>query len=181
MDKNIRCNCGNTLKVNTQCPNCREFVIPANQDKQVKIPSRTWYSVKLPGTSAWEYLELTEEGVFENINRGAIVFRGMNFQIENMIGATLVRRVIRRKHAHYFKPVAGFSEVDVYRVLRMFNVTDQTFGHAIKKLLVAGGRGAGKDVTRDVQEAIDTLTRWQELEAEDTTAKQNIAYEDRPL
>jgi hypothetical protein len=180
MDNSIRCNCGNILKVNTQCPNCREFVIPANQDKQVKIPSRTWYSVKLPGCE-WECIELTEEMVFEHISRGAIVFRGKNTMIESMIAKTTVRHVIRRKHAHYFKPVAGFCEVDVYRVLRMFNVTDQAVGHAIKKLLVAGGRGAGKDVTRDVQEAIDTLTRWQELEAEDTTAKQNIAYEDRPL
>ena len=154
-------------------------------DKPVKIPSRTHYSVKLPGSSAWEYLELTEDQVFEDINRGAIVFRGMNFQtLKDM--AELGKNgagepVVKRKHAHYFKPVAGFSEVDVYRVLRMFNVTDQAFGHAIKKLLVAGGRGAGKDVTRDVQEAIDTLIRWQELEAEDSTVKQHIAYEDRPL
>lgn len=72
-----------------------------------------------------------------------------------------------RKHQHYFKPVAGFSEVDVYRLFRMFNVTDQAIGHAIKKLLVAGGRGVGKDINRDVDEAIDTLNRWKELELED--------------
>ena len=29
-----------------------------------------------------------------------------------------------------------------------------------KKLLVAGGRGAGKDINQDIQEAIDTLVRW---------------------
>lgn len=73
-----------------------------------------------------------------------------------------------RKHSHYFKPVpAGVTHIDVYRLLEMFGVTDQALGHAIKKLLVAGGRGAGKDIKRDVQEAIDTLQRWQELREED--------------
>ncbi len=70
-----------------------------------------------------------------------------------------------RKHNHYFKPTP-FESADVYRVLLMFNVTDPCFQHAIKKLLVAGGRGAGKDVNRDVQEAIDTLQRWQEIQTE---------------
>lgn len=74
-----------------------------------------------------------------------------------------------RKHAHYFK-ATPFADADVYRVLRMFNVTDPCLQHATKKLLVAGGRGGGKDISRDVQEAIDTLTRWQEMEAEDAAA-----------
>lgn len=72
-----------------------------------------------------------------------------------------------RKHSHYFKPVpAGVTHVDVYRVLSMFGVTDPCLQHAVKKLLVAGGRGA-KDQSKDVQEAIDTLQRWQEMRAED--------------
>lgn len=72
-----------------------------------------------------------------------------------------------RKHSHYFKDVSHLDTVDVYRVLSLFNVTDQALGHAIKKLLVAGGRGAGKDVTRDVQEAADTLQRFLEMRNED--------------
>lgn len=72
-----------------------------------------------------------------------------------------------RKHRHYFKNVKHLTEVDVYRVLRLYGVTDQAIGHAIKKLLVAGGRGGGKDITRDINEAIDTLQRWQEMEKED--------------
>lgn len=72
-----------------------------------------------------------------------------------------------RKHSHYFKDVSHLDTVDVYRVLSLFNVTDQALGHAIKKLLVAGGRGAGKDVTRDVQEAVDTLQRFLEMRGED--------------
>lgn len=72
-----------------------------------------------------------------------------------------------RAHNHYFKSVAGLEHVDVYRVLQLFNVTDPCIQHAVKKLLVAGGRGAGKDVRRDVQEAIDTMVRWQEMRAEE--------------
>lgn len=72
-----------------------------------------------------------------------------------------------RKHSHYFKDVSSLQTVDVYRVLSLFNVTDPCLQHAVKKLLVAGGRGAGKDIGRDVAEAIDTLTRWQEMRAED--------------
>jgi len=74
-----------------------------------------------------------------------------------------------RKHSHYFKP-CPFAEVDVYRVLALFGVTDPCLQHAVKKLLVAGGRGAGKDIGRDVQEAIDTLARWQEMRAEEAKA-----------
>ncbi len=72
------------------------------------------------------------------------------------------------KHPHYFKPVAGLTHVDVYRVLSLFGVTDPCIQHAIKKLLVAGGRGAGKDISTDVQEAIDSLARWQEMRAEES-------------
>ena len=70
------------------------------------------------------------------------------------------------KHSHYFKSVEGLKFIDVYRVLQLFNVTDPCIQHAVKKLLVAGGRGAGKDINRDIQEAIDTLVRWQEMQTE---------------
>ena len=70
------------------------------------------------------------------------------------------------KHPHYKKPVFGLQFVDVYRVLALFGVTDPCIQHAVKKMLVAGGRGA-KDISQDVQEAIDTLQRWQEMRLED--------------
>lgn len=77
---------------------------------------------------------------------------------------------VRLKHSHYHKNVKGLEFVDVYRVLHLFDVTDQAIGHAIKKLLVAGGRGAGKDIGRDIQEAIDSLERWKEMQVENTHA-----------
>ena len=73
-----------------------------------------------------------------------------------------------KKHSHYFKP-CPYAEIDIYRVLKLFEVTDPCLGHAIKKLLVAGGRGA-KDHYQDVQEAIDTLNRHLDMIIED---KQN--------
>lgn len=76
-----------------------------------------------------------------------------------------------RPHGHYFKPVDGLPHVDVYRVLALFDVTDPALQHAVKKLLVAGGRGAGKDIRQDVQEAIDALLRWQEMRAEDAASR----------
>jgi hypothetical protein len=73
-----------------------------------------------------------------------------------------------RAHNHYFKDVRKLDFVDVYRVLDMFQVEDPALQHAIKKLLVAGGRGAGKNIGQDVQEAIDSLKRWQEMRREET-------------
>jgi hypothetical protein len=70
------------------------------------------------------------------------------------------------KHNHYFKKTVHLDAVDVYRVLELFNVTDPCLQHAIKKLLCAGGRGA-KDMEQDVQEAMDTLERWQDMQVED--------------
>lgn len=80
-----------------------------------------------------------------------------------------------RKHSHYFKSVAGLTHIDVYRVLQLFNVSDPCIQHAVKKLLVAGGRGAGKDITRDIKEAIDSLVRWQEMRQEEVDAIQPVA------
>lgn len=82
-------------------------------------------------------------------------------------GATITAR----KHSHYFKDVSTLQTVDVYRVLELFDVYDPCLQHAVKKLLVAGGRGV-KDQAKDVAEAIDTLERWQEMRAEDERGAQ---------
>lgn len=77
--------------------------------------------------------------------------------------------IMPRKHSHYFKP-CPFDKVDIYRLLTMYEVTDPCIQHAVKKLLLAGDRGA-KDEAKDVQEAIDTLLRWQEMRAEEAGAE----------
>lgn len=74
---------------------------------------------------------------------------------------------------HYYKNVSGLDEVDVYRILELFEVTNPAIAHAIKKLLVAGGRGS-KSLERDVSEAISTLQRWQGMRLEDVTRSPSI-------
>lgn len=71
-----------------------------------------------------------------------------------------------REHNHYFKDVANLETIDVYRVLQLFGVTDPCLQHAIKKLLVAGGRGS-KNISKDVHEAIVSCQRWEEMRKED--------------
>jgi hypothetical protein len=61
----------------------------------------------------------------------------------------------------------------------MFGVTDPCLQHAIKKLLVAGQRGAkataGWSVEKDVREAIDSLSRFQEMRREEADAPKRFA------
>ena len=71
---------------------------------------------------------------------------------------------------HYFKDVQTLKSVDVYRVLVLFDVRSHPVGHAIKKLLCAGKRGA-KDKTQDVQEAINSLLRYLEMQTENENDK----------
>lgn len=75
------------------------------------------------------------------------------------------------KHSHYHKDVTHLKSIDVYRTLELFGVTDQALGHAIKKLLCAGKRGAGKTFEQDVREAVDTLNRRLQMLAEDDAPK----------
>lgn len=67
---------------------------------------------------------------------------------------------------HYFKDVRHLESVDVYRVLKLYEVNDPCIAHAVKKLLCAGQRG-GKSKNQDVIEAIASLSRYLQLEKED--------------
>lgn len=69
------------------------------------------------------------------------------------------------KHRHYHKDVSNLNFIDIYDILYLYNVTDPTIQHAIKKLLVPGGRGGNKDFEKDITEAIDSLVRGKELRA----------------
>ena len=69
---------------------------------------------------------------------------------------------VERKHSHYFKDVSGVDQIDLYHVAKLYEINDPALFHAFKKIACAGKRGA-KDQAQDVQEAIDALKRWQEL------------------
>ena len=67
-----------------------------------------------------------------------------------------------RKHSHYFKDVSGVDAIDLYHVAKLYEINDPALFHAFKKIACAGKRGS-KCQAQDVQEAIDALKRWQEL------------------
>lgn len=73
------------------------------------------------------------------------------------------------KYGKYFKDIAKYLKLDIYRILDLYKVTDHTIGHAVKKLLLAGDRTGGKSLVDDVTEARDTLNRWLEMREEDLT------------
>lgn len=63
----------------------------------------------------------------------------------------------------YTKEINGVS-VDVYDVLKAWQVTNPALQHLIKKALQCGGRGH-KDSSQDLQDIIDSAIRAKELEA----------------
>lgn len=67
-----------------------------------------------------------------------------------------------RKHRHYFKDVSNIAEIDVYTVLKLFEVSDPCLQHIVKKALCAGKRGH-KDMMEDLRNIIDTAIRAVEL------------------
>ncbi len=88
-------------------------------------------------------------------------------KLEELLKGITVVPAQTRKHSHYFKDVSHLKDIDVYRVIKLFNVSDPCVQHAVKKLLVAGGRGAGKDIERDLREAVDSINRALQMIAED--------------
>lgn len=78
------------------------------------------------------------------------------------VEAARVAEQSERTYPHYFKDVSDVDAIDLYHVARLYDITDPALFHAFKKIACAGKRGA-KDQAQDVQEAIDALKRWQEL------------------
>ena len=69
------------------------------------------------------------------------------------------------KHAHYKKDVKHLDYIDVYRIIDLYELHDPCFQHALKKILVPGARGH-KDLTKDINDIIDTMQRKLEMIAE---------------
>lgn len=69
------------------------------------------------------------------------------------------------KYPKYYKPVGELTEVDVYAVHKLFDIHDPSgcIHHSSKKLLLSGVRTGGKSAYHDIKEARDTLTRWLQL------------------
>lgn len=74
------------------------------------------------------------------------------------------------QYKKYHKSTVGLNSVDVYRVISLFELDKvqhgHVLGHAVKKLLCPGQRG-GKDLYQDVEEAKNSMVRWQQMYIED--------------
>ena len=71
----------------------------------------------------------------------------------------------QQKHQHYKKDVRHLDYIDVYRIIDLYELHDPCFQHALKKILVPGARGH-KDLTKDINDIIDTMQRKIEMMAE---------------
>ena len=66
----------------------------------------------------------------------------------------------------YIVDISKYNKLDIYRILKLYEVSDPCLQHAIKKLLCAGKRGS-KNFLQDVNEAILSLKRFVEMQGED--------------
>ena len=79
-------------------------------------------------------------------------------------------QTLAERYPQYYKPVGEMTEIDVYAVHHLFDVQDPSgaIQHSSKKLLLSGVRTGGKSKFKDIKEARDTLTRWLQLNPEDS-------------
>ena len=66
----------------------------------------------------------------------------------------------------YIVDISKYNKLDIYRILSLYNVTNPCLQHSIKKLLCAGKRGS-KNFLQDVNEALQSLQRFLEMQGED--------------
>ena len=67
----------------------------------------------------------------------------------------------------YIVDISKYDKLDIYRILKLYEVSDPCLQHSIKKLLCAGKRGGAKNFLQDVNEAILSLQRLLEMQGED--------------
>lgn len=82
------------------------------------------------------------------------------------MGLKMTNKQKSELYPHYYKDVSHLKQIDVYRIISLFELADPCLQHALKKVLAAGKRGA-KDPKQDIKEAIDTLQRKLEMLEED--------------
>lgn len=88
--------------------------------------------------------------------------------LANRLGAA---EKLSDKYPQYYKPVGDLEEIDVYAVHHLFNIQDPSgaLQHSSKKILLSGVRTGNKSKYKDIKEARDTLTRWLQLNPEETS------------
>lgn len=77
------------------------------------------------------------------------------------------------KNSKYHKEIHPGCIVDVYDVLKAWDVRNPALQHLIKKALQAGNRGH-KTLEQDMQDIIDSALRAQELEKKPISESEKI-------
>ena len=128
-------------------------------DDKPKIETATGYQLDVVGKNTYGSRS-RESGESDTSYRQYL----MNFKINQSKSLNDQYAEIEqvRKHRHYFKDVSNIAEIDVYAVLKLFDVTDPCLQHIVKKALCAGKRGH-KDMMEDLQNIVDTAIRAVEL------------------
>ena len=72
--------------------------------------------------------------------------------------------------APHFRPNKNKSDIDVYAIHQMFGIQDCSgcIQHASTKLLLSSDNLTGKPRHQDIREARDILSRWLELQVDNT-------------
>ena len=87
----------------------------------------------------------------------------MNYDYMTEEEESMLQETKTAKLNKYLREIKPSVYVDVYDVLRAWNVTNPALQHLIKKALQAGNRGH-KDLETDMQDIIDSAIRAKELE-----------------
>lgn len=87
------------------------------------------------------------------VNNGKCAPEGGRYEVKNGVIALLANK--------YNRQCKGVT-IDVYDVLKAFNVTDPALQHLVKKALCAGLRGY-KTMQQDLQEVLESAKRAVEL------------------
>lgn len=117
----------------------------------------------------WEYFTLTKPDAVKqpHINTNSITDTNTIIQANPTKNYEIDYKLQPIKHSHYYKDVSNLTKLDIYRIIELYEITDPCLQHALKKLLVTGGRGH-KDFKTDITNMIDTLTRKLEMMEEDS-------------
>ena len=118
------------------------------------------------GSALWQQaIALVIVGVF------LVTQGGRNCGPRFLGDAAVVGKYVKQIHESLYNDGRDPMDVDVYDVLKAFNVTCPAIQHALKKLLCPGQRGA-KDAMQDLIEARFSIDRaMQLLKAEQIAAK----------
>ena len=126
--------------------------------------------------------DLRKKGWYAENNEFALIEMGFSYHVNGWEGSLInlethdykiVDGILIRvdkedkqqKHSHYKKDVRHLDYIDVYRIIDLYELHDPCFQHALKKILVPGARGH-KDLTKDINDIIDTMQRKLEMIAE---------------